>query len=599
MDVVFREDEMSTDLRESNSQPTLVGALSFRIKTALLQSKRLTQNLFSRQPHHRKGEALADKNLIAESRSKLWSHTAGAEKRLEAGKVHNLRIALRRLNGIEVPANEVFSFWRQVGRPSRWRGFVDGRELREGCIIPSTGGGLCQLSNALYDAALDADFEIIERHAHTQIIPGSLAEIGRDATVFWNYVDLRFKARRAFRIEALMTSDELIVRVVAARAKKPSLPLQSTRLTPAASGPQACASCDAPSCFRAMERETVAHRFGRAAFLVDEYWPEFDQYIHHERGDEDILGLPLDGKKYNKPNYGWTTESFHHVSERRLMTARRALQSRKLSAQGAARQQSLLRNDERLAHSLASLLAYDVAHVTAMQSMLPFLWQEGCLNGRTFDVLMTRLPIGELHARLDLACTLHPESATLGDFRADARLIRAEREALQRARRIITPHTEIAALFPEQAVLIDWQMPSMKRTPSKGSKVAFPTSTVGRKGAYEMREVARALDLEMVLFGSQLEGNDFWRGVCTIFRRLDAPWLDDVGLVVLPAFVEQKPRKLLEAMACGVPVIASTACGLGNLAGVVEVPIGNAQALHDAVQAIGLQVEAAPCAALI
>jgi hypothetical protein len=590
---------MTTGLREPNAQPTPVGALSFRIKTALLQSKRMAENLFSRQPRHPKGESLLDKSLLAESRSKLWAHTAGAEKQLEAGKVHNLRIALRKLNGLEVSANKVFSFWRQVGRPSRWRGFVDGRELREGCIIPSTGGGLCQLSNALYDAALDADFEIIERHAHTQIIPGSLAEIGRDATVFWNYVDLRFKATRAFRIEAFMTGDELIVRLVGARARKPVLTVQSTHRASPVNEPNSCASCDAQSCFRYIEREPITTRFGRAAFLVDEYWPEFDQYIHNQHRDTDLLGLPLDGKKYNKPNYAWATDGFQRVSEQRLMTARRALQSRKLSAQGAARQLSLLQYDERLAHRYASLLSYDVTHVTAMQNLLPFLWQEGCLNGRTFDVLMTRLPMNQLHARLDLACSLHPESATLGDFRADARLVRAEHEALQRARRIITPHTEIAALFPEQAMLIDWQLSTMTHTHVKGSKVAFPASTVGRKGAYEMREVARALELEMVLFGSQLEGGEFWRGINTTFRRFNAHWLDEVGLVVLPAFVENRPRKLLEAIACGVPVIASTACGLGQLAGVMEVPVGNAPVLHDAVQTISLQIVAATVSSVI
>ena len=589
---------MTTDLHESDAQPTLAGALVFRIKTALLQSKRMAGNLFSGPPRHPRGESLLDKALIAESRSKLWSRTAGAERRLEAGKVHNLRVALRRLNGLEVQANQGFSFWRQVGRPSRWRGYVAGRELREGCIIASTGGGLCQLSNALYDAALDADFEILERHAHTQIIPGSLAEIGRDATVFWNYVDLRFKATRAFRIEAFMTGDELVVRLVGARAKKPVLTVQSTRSAAPPTGPNSCASCDAQSCFRYVEREPITTRFGRAAFLVDEHWPEFDQYLHNERRDADMLGLPLDGKKYNKPNYGWTTGGFQRVSERRLLTARRALQSRRLSAQGAARQLSLLQSDERLARSYAALLAYDVTHVTAMQNLLPFLWQEGCLNGRTFDVLMTRLPMSQLHARLDLACALHPESATLGDFRADPRLVRAEREALGRARRIITPHTEIAALFPEQAVLIDWQMPTPKRTPVKGSRVAFPASTVGRKGAYEMREVARALELEMVLFGSQLEGDQFWRGVNATFRRLDAHWLDQVGLVVLPAFVENRPRKLLEALACDVPVIASTACGLGPLARVTEVPIGDAQALHRAIQTAALQ-SAAGAAAVI
>ena len=33
------------------------------------------------------------------------------------------------MNGIEVPAGAVFSFWSQIGRASRWRGYVAGREL--------------------------------------------------------------------------------------------------------------------------------------------------------------------------------------------------------------------------------------------------------------------------------------------------------------------------------------------------------------------------------------------------------------------------------------------------------------------------------------
>ena len=63
-------------------------------------------------------------------------------------------------------------------------GFVAGRELREGCMVSSIGGGLCQLSNALYAAALEAGCEIVERHAHSKVVPGSLAERGLDATVF-------------------------------------------------------------------------------------------------------------------------------------------------------------------------------------------------------------------------------------------------------------------------------------------------------------------------------------------------------------------------------------------------------------------------------
>ena len=95
----------------------------------------------------------------------------------------------------------MFSFWRQLGRTTRRRGFAAGRELREGCLVPSIGGGLCQLSNAIYDAALCQGLEIVERHRHTQVIASSLAERDRDAVVFWNYVGLRLRADSAWRQE--------------------------------------------------------------------------------------------------------------------------------------------------------------------------------------------------------------------------------------------------------------------------------------------------------------------------------------------------------------------------------------------------------------
>jgi len=150
--------------------------------------------------------------LLAESRSALWDRSAPhPEQVLQAGKIQNLRVASRKLDGCRVPANRTFSFWKQVGWPGSIRGYVRGRELRQGCLIPTVAGGLCQLSNALYDAAMKAGFTIEERHAHTQIVAGSLAETGRDATVFWNYVDLRFRSSQSFQIRVDLTTDELIV----------------------------------------------------------------------------------------------------------------------------------------------------------------------------------------------------------------------------------------------------------------------------------------------------------------------------------------------------------------------------------------------------
>jgi glycosyltransferase involved in cell wall biosynthesis len=111
-------------------------------------------------------------------------------------------------------------------------------------------------------------------------------------------------------------------------------------------------------------------------------------------------------------------------------------------------------------------------------------------------------------------------------------------------------------------------------------RVAFPGPTIARKGAYELREAAKALDLEIVLIGSELEGDGFWDGVRT--RRADpANWLDGVSAVVQPALLEDAPRKLLQALASGVPVVATPACGLPPQNGLTLVPVTDTAALID------------------
>ncbi|HEX5874371.1 MAG TPA: VanW family protein [Pyrinomonadaceae bacterium] len=564
--------------------PTLGDALIFRAKATLLQLKRAAHNT------RRNGTARFPVNnrpsnepVIAESRTPLWSDGADEEKYLLAGKIHNLRLALRRLNGAEIPAGGVFSFWTQIGRAGSWKGYVAGRELREGCIIPSIGGGLCQLSNALYDTALSAGFEIVERHAHTRVVPGSLAEVGRDATVFWNYVDLRFKSSSGFRIEATMDANLLIVRFKS-NTKQHGSSQKRIRINADSSAPQSCVTCDAFDCFRHVERK--ANGFGRSAYLVDEYSPEFNGYILEVRDEDDLLAIPLDGKKYGKANYAWTTGGFRHVHQSRIITLLRAYKSRKLALQGAARQRALLEYSERLATSYSALLDYDITHLTVSQNLLPFLWRDGYLGGRTFDVLMTAMPVARLHERLDAAFALHPESKTLADFRADEWLARAESEALQNARRIITPHSEIAALYKDKARLLDWSMPDRKPQPKRTAArtIAFPASTLGRKGAYELRAAVQGLDVKVVTMGAQLEGPDFWHGTAVENRTNGKHWLEAVDLVVLPAFVEHKPRRLLDAVANGTPVIASTACGLEHVQGVINVPAGNVEALRAEIE---------------
>lgn len=153
--------------------------------------------------------------LLSEVRSPLFTQVTAGERELQLGKVENLRVTARMLDGTCIPAHGVFSFWRQLGRPTRARGFTLGRELRQGCLIPTVAGGICQLTNSIYQVAKRSGCAILERHGHTRPIRNAAFGPGEDATVFWNYLDLRFKTERAVVLRVLLTKDELVVRLEA------------------------------------------------------------------------------------------------------------------------------------------------------------------------------------------------------------------------------------------------------------------------------------------------------------------------------------------------------------------------------------------------
>lgn len=576
--------ESKRDIAVERVVPTVWNAAVFRVKSSLLQVRRAVADIKNGDASGgNRGELRTHDPIIAESKTPLWTETEPEERHLVAGKIENLRRAVACLNGIEFGPGETFSFWRAIGRATSRRGFVAGRELREGCIVPNVGGGLCQLSNALYDAALTANFEIVERHAHSRVMPGSLAEQDRDATVFWNYIDLRFRSKDGFRIEASLSSGDLTVTFRGTKVDLPRLHNITRRGHDQADSPNSCATCGVESCFRVI-KPVDRIEFGRTAFLVDEYSPEFNEYIVENRTSGDVLHIPIDGKRFRKSNYAWTTNGFLSVDQYPYLTALRSYRSRKLATQGASRQRNLLAMAERLAERYARSLRFDDLHVVVSQELLPHLWKRGHLGGRTFDVLMSALPMAEIQRRLDHAATLHPESSTLADFRADADLIAAETAALAAASRIITPHTAIAELFPDRTVLLDWIQPQnaeVERRPEQKPVIVFPASTVGRKGCYELREALSGMDVTLLTLGPIIESADFWRDHDTM-RGVD-DWLSRADLVVLPAFVEHRPRRLLAAVAAGIPVIASPECGVENIPSVTTIPSGNVDRLREAI----------------
>jgi vancomycin resistance protein VanW len=564
-------------LVSSGTAPTLASALSFEARAALLRLRRAALEFGGRQvARRRKASNLAGAPVIAEARSPLWTNGAGVKDRaLTAGKVHNLRLALAGVDGVETPAGEIFSFWKQVGRPSRWRGFASGRELREGCLIASTGGGLCQLSNALYEAAIEAGFEIVERHAHSRIVPGSRAALGRDATVFWNYVDLRFRAKTAFRIEARLTRDALVVTFRAPNVKAPAPAPQTTGAEKTAHD---CLTCAQKSC-RRENADRAADEAGPAAWLVAACTPEFAALFRRLAQPNDALLTPT--RRFAAHRYGWPRGLCAREGSATLATLLRSFELRR-AGQGGALQARAMAADARLAAAYPSRLWRLDGRAFVAQNLLPHLWRLGVLQGRSFSVLMDRLPLDILQERLDAAARLYPQSPTLADFRAPEEIVAAEREALTEARELFTAHREIAALHPDKTTLLDWAPAAPMRAKQGGRSLLLPASALARKGAYALREAIEGLDVELLIAGAADESKDFWAGLkARKLARHERP--TELAAVVLPAIVEHQPRALIAARAAGIPVIATSACGLEPEPGLTIVPPMETQALRAAI----------------
>lgn len=559
-----------------------IAEITFRAKAAIFILQRSLHNIFINpvQRFEKCAEGIADVPVISSSESELWNTDDNAANRiLTAGKVQNLRVAVIKLNGIEVKANRIFSFWRHIGYPSKFNGFVMGREIREGCIVPTVAGGLCQLSNALYDAALKAGFEIIERHAHTRVIKGSLAENGRDATVKWNYVDLRFRAPHDFKIFISLSADSLMVQFAGNR--KGALIEAAKPVQFSVSKLNDCYSCGNTTCFKHPDKMPALNIPQHStAFILDEKWPEFEQYIYSVTKERDFFIVPfIHSSRFKIRRYSW------EVGKRRysfpFVALRRALALRFAAAKKENIPSVYQKYDKRIIDHIKKNIPIECTHIVIAQNLLPFAWEQGLLGGRTFDVLMTRLPIEILQQKLDDAHRIHPESETLNDFRAEADRVTTENAALTHATRIVTPHQEIAGIFNNKLIKLDWHLPKASEKNYTGDKVLFPASSLARKGAYEMRRLAKELSLKLVVIGKATEMDDFWQDINVSIAEGDI--FKDIALVVLPSYIEHQPRLLLKALANHIPVIATEVCGITANDNLTIVPASNYEALKTAV----------------
>lgn len=107
------------------------------------------------------------------------------------GEEYNVGLAAKMLAGTIIQAGQVFSMNQVLGPRTKEKGFREGPAYSGGHIIGVTGGGICKISTTLYNVAVLANMEIIERRPHGMLVP--YVPPGQDATVSYGAIDFKFR----------------------------------------------------------------------------------------------------------------------------------------------------------------------------------------------------------------------------------------------------------------------------------------------------------------------------------------------------------------------------------------------------------------------
>ena len=130
---------------------------------------------------------------VKERTRKLYSFTTYFDGD-NLDRSENIRLAAQKINGSVVESGEIFSFNSTVGARTESNGFKQAKIIEDGKFVLGYGGGVCQASTTLYNAAILSGLEVVEYHPHSLQV--NYVAPSRDAMVSGTYFDLKFKNNR-------------------------------------------------------------------------------------------------------------------------------------------------------------------------------------------------------------------------------------------------------------------------------------------------------------------------------------------------------------------------------------------------------------------
>ncbi|MCW3795487.1 VanW family protein [Paenibacillus sp. LS1] len=143
------------------------------------------------------------------------------------GRIHNVNAAAEAINGMILPPDATFDYERVVRKAEKDYGFREAPVIVNGRLTPGIGGGICQVSSTVYNAALLTGLDIIERRNHS--LPVKYLPKGLDATFASGAINFRFKNNtgKSLLIHAEVKNHQLMVKFFGTFPENVSYALES------------------------------------------------------------------------------------------------------------------------------------------------------------------------------------------------------------------------------------------------------------------------------------------------------------------------------------------------------------------------------------
>jgi vancomycin resistance protein YoaR len=154
----------------------------------------------------------------------------------DPNRIHNVQLVARLIDRHLIAPGSTFSFNRTTGERNAAKGFLEAPVIINGELKSGLGGGVCQVSTTVFNAAYEAGLSITERHNHALYIDHY--PLGRDATVNYPDTDLKFvnDTGHWILLETIVGSSSLTVRLfgtpVHRRVQTEASPLRETGPAP-------------------------------------------------------------------------------------------------------------------------------------------------------------------------------------------------------------------------------------------------------------------------------------------------------------------------------------------------------------------------------